>query len=462
MSLRKKAKIIWAIVAIALFVVGTTGGYLTGYRIGYEKGYEEGLAAVVPIKPIAVRVGIVADLTGKFSKEGIDIWRAAQLAAKEINEAGGVWLKEFGTYGILDLYVGDTESTKEGGIRALEKLILVDKVDFLVGGYSSAIVLACSPVAVEHKVPWIVTGAVSPLVTRRTDIDTSWIFHHIAVAPIMGRNTIFWAHDHLRPALIEKFKLPADYKLKVAIMHVDDPFGKDTAAGAIEAVPKENLAIELVAVEKFPPPTTMFIELLTKIKATDPDLLLVIAHIVHNIAIWPQARRDVGLTCFIVTTENNDDAAFYTGIGEWGDYMFLQSRWSTYTVPRGPTHERCIAFKEAYKKMWGEYPGMMGAVTYEGVYILAEALKMAGTIDRAKVVKALGELEMPEICQLVEGGKIFFTKDYREVPIRHFVQQLYYDPAIKETRPVVIWPADVMEPDAKIIIPAWFRPPKPG
>jgi len=65
-----------------------------------------------------------------------------------------------------------------GGQKAATKLITDDKVDILVGGYSSAVTSAYEQTVAEYSVPFVVTGASSPIITHRTDINTSYVFHH--------------------------------------------------------------------------------------------------------------------------------------------------------------------------------------------------------------------------------------------------------------------------------------------
>ena len=118
------------------------------------------------------------------------MWQSAQVAADKINADGGVTLKD-GTKAQLKLIVGDDESTQTGGQKAATKLITEDKVDILVGGYSSAVTSSYEQTIAEFKVPYIVTGASSPIITHRTDIDTSLCLPQLP------------DHRHLRPVYHE-------------------------------------------------------------------------------------------------------------------------------------------------------------------------------------------------------------------------------------------------------------------
>ena len=90
---------------------------------------------------------------------GIGIHNAMRMAVEEINAAGGIHGKK------LELFIGDTEGKPEPGISALKKLVLDDKVDVLIGSYSTGVCLALQPYLAKYKVPFITTGAASKTLT---------------------------------------------------------------------------------------------------------------------------------------------------------------------------------------------------------------------------------------------------------------------------------------------------------
>src|SRR5665647_2263827 len=136
-----------------------------------------------------LKLGVVASMTGPASTTGKDVWQSAQLAADEINARGGVFVKSLGKNVTIELVQGDDESTREGGIKAVTKMITDDRVDVLTGGFSSAVVTAHQSIVAEKRVPYIITGASSPTITRRTDIDTSTMFHHCPTTDDYGAKT---------------------------------------------------------------------------------------------------------------------------------------------------------------------------------------------------------------------------------------------------------------------------------
>ena len=90
---------------------------------------------------------------------GIGIHNAAKMAVDEINEAGGIEGKK------LELFIGDTEGKPEKGITAMKKLVLEDKVDVLVGCYSSGVALALQPFLPKYKIVYLASGTASIALT---------------------------------------------------------------------------------------------------------------------------------------------------------------------------------------------------------------------------------------------------------------------------------------------------------
>lgn len=99
---------------------------------------------------------------------------------------------------------------------------------------------------------------------------------------------------------------------------------------------------------------------------------------------------------------------------------------------------------------------MMGASTYEGVYIAAQAVEKAGTLDKIQVKDALDTLAMPEIIEVMKDETISFTTDFREAQFKLYMEQLFWDESVNGLRPLIVWPNDLKETD--FTIPDWFTP----
>jgi branched-chain amino acid transport system substrate-binding protein len=406
-----------------------------------------------------IKIGVVAPLTGGASKTGLDMWQAAELAKDEINAQGGVNVN--GVPMQIKLIQGDTGTSPETGVKVVTKLITEDEVDLLIGGFSSGITYADSVVAAEHKVPFIITGASSPIITHRTDIDTSYFFHQCQCPTTddYGESTILFVDEVVKPEIYERFNFAEDRPLRLAVLYQDSAYGSGVYDGITKTIEKNDLNMEVVKAEKFKMSETDFRTVLTVIKAANPDVVYPAAFVNEQTVIVTQGRRDVGLDTIYLSVECNDDPDYYTGVERWGEYSIQESRFSPYTIPAGDIHDAVVQYKEDFEAKWGVAPSMMGASTYEGVYIAAEAIKNAGTVDKEKVREALVALEMPQIVEAMQNGVITFSPDYRESKFELYMQQLIWEESVGETRPMIVWPDSVKETD--FVLPDWYEPGSP-
>ncbi len=406
----------------------------------------------------ALKVGVVASMTGPSSTTGKDVWQSAELAADEINAKGGVYVKELGKSIPIVLVQGDDESTREGGQKAVSRMITQDNVDMLVGGFSSAVVSAHQSIVAEHNVPYIITGASTPVITRRTDVNTSFMFHHAPTTDDSGSQTTLFIDQIIRPAINAKFGYSADRPLRLAVLYQDSPYGKGHLEAVKNTISNSSLNIKVVADESFKMGESDFRTALTSIKSADPDVVYVAAFLNEQIPVETQALRDVDLKKIFIAIEPNDDPDFYKGVGKYGEYSIIQSRFSPYTVPKGPTEAATKKFVTDFDKKYGGFPGMMGVATYEGVYIGAKAVENAGTLNKPAVRNAIAGLQMPQMVEAMKGQTINFSKDYRESKFDLTMEQLIWDPAVNETRPKIVSPSNLKETD--FVLPDWFVPAK--
>lgn len=116
---------------------------LLGGAASLAAGVLPHLAAAQESGPI--RLGVLIPLTGSTSQFGASMGKAAQLAADEINAAGGVKGRK------IEILVEDDQSNPEAAVRAARKLLDVDKVIAICGTYASAVTSAVAPLCWESK-----------------------------------------------------------------------------------------------------------------------------------------------------------------------------------------------------------------------------------------------------------------------------------------------------------------------
>ena len=99
-----------------------------------------------------VKVGLATSLSGKYETFGTEQSRGVKMWVEDMNERGALLGRP------VELIIYDNESDRETCARLYEKLITEDKVDLLIGPYSSGMTLAARPVVEKHNFPLMVEG----------------------------------------------------------------------------------------------------------------------------------------------------------------------------------------------------------------------------------------------------------------------------------------------------------------
>ena len=127
-------------------------------------------------KPILI--GLIAGTTGAYGSTGVAVVNGAQLAVDKINAAGGVMGRQ------LEMVVADETENPEQGISAVRKLTTDERVDVLIGGYASGVVLAEMPHAAQSETIYLGVGAASPSITAKVKSDYPNFKYFFRVSPV--------------------------------------------------------------------------------------------------------------------------------------------------------------------------------------------------------------------------------------------------------------------------------------
>lgn len=292
-----------------------------------------------------IKIGVAEALTGNASQYGVPIRKGFELAAREINAAGGV-------NGVkLVLVVEDEQGRKEEAINVFKKLIFQDRVLMLFGPTLSNSAQASNPVAQSAKV--VVFGT-----SNTADGITS-----------IG-NYVF------RNSVTEADILPVTLKLaarktglrKVAVLYGNDDIftksGYDNFAKALRA-----LKIPVTTIETFAKGDVDFKPQLTKIKASDPDAIVLSALIAEGAPIMVQARQ-LGIRLPFIGGNGMNSPRIFKLAKDSSDDLWVGSPWS---VENSAAENK--RFITAYQKAYNALPDQFAAQAYDAMYILVQGLK---------------------------------------------------------------------------------------
>ena len=228
----------------------------------------------------ALKIGVVYDLTGPFAGGGSELhYLGAKIIIDWFNQQGGI-----DGYKVAPIYA-DAQSKPDVAINEAVRLIEQEKVDMLLGFYSSA---ECVPAAARveqfKKFMWITTCIASPVLEGR---NLQYVFR----PQPYGRQWGLTSTEMV--AAYSKAQLGKDPKgLKVAIIHEDGAYGTDVAKGTAEGATEAGF--QVVVNEGYSASAPDLSSLVTKLKRGQPD---VIFHTGYNpdITLFLRQARELGL-----------------------------------------------------------------------------------------------------------------------------------------------------------------------
>jgi branched-chain amino acid transport system substrate-binding protein len=402
----------------------------------------------------SIKIGLVAPMSTSI---GQDMYNAAQMAINEINDAGGVQVSGWNTKVNLTLVTVNTlnDADPAAAKTAVTQAVESEQVDMLIGGYGSAATLADEVVAIDNKVPYIITGASNQLVTRRgpqgdyggagptgqysiqDPEGVSYMFHYCTTTYDYAKTVVDFFAQEMKPMVAP------DRNFSLALYYRDDSFGNAVEQAAKYWIQNESLPINIVADRKHPTSATTFQTDLTVIKQANPDAVFVADNPDKTPLVISQGWNDVGLKSVYVAVENNQDPTFYNLLGAIGDGQLLESKMDPFQVPSYSSAVQ--TYSEKFNQTYHVMPGMMGVDTYDAFYIAKDAIQRAGTIDKAAVRTAIEETNMDQRLLLTQSGKIQFSTgvNYHEIGPVTFMEQLKWNSQTSQLQSQIVWPASV-------------------
>lgn len=215
----------------------------------------------------AVKIGVVAPLTGPAAISGIALQQGMQLAAKEWNEMGGVTID--GQKVPVTLAFEDSQSRPEVGVSAAAKLVSSDKIDLLIGeAFHSSVTMAVKDLASQYKVPILSGEPVSSEISKKIKANPD-------------RYALFWKGDFDSEAYADAVtglykNIEADgsfkpTKYKIAFVIEDPDYGRSNETLIAAQFAKNGWSVS--DVETVPVSHSDFYPQLTRLRADEPGVV---------------------------------------------------------------------------------------------------------------------------------------------------------------------------------------------
>ena len=399
---------------------------LAGLLAALSIGVTPGVQAQAPL-----RVGASLSQTGQFTPLALKQLRGYQLCVKHANDKGGVLGRR------VELVVEDDQSEAAAAARIYQKLITQDKVDAVLGPYSSPLTDTVADLTEKHRMVMVAPAAAATSIFKK------------------GRKFIFMVLSPGETYFEGLIDMAARRGLKtVAILHEDTIFPKAIAQGAVDLTKKRGLRV--VHLEGYPKGTTDFIPLLAKVASSNPDVLMAATYFDDAVGITLRMKEANVNPKMFGLTAGADLPTFYELVGRSADFVYGATQWTPelatlvrggQLVPVARRYPGAREFVEAHRK---EFPGVEISYHTAGGYgacqVLMEGIRRAGSLDGERLRKAMLNLDM----NTVYGA---FKVDHDGVQIGHKMLIFQW----QDGKKAIVWPDELASDAPRFPTPPWSQ-----
>jgi branched-chain amino acid transport system substrate-binding protein len=318
-----------------------------------------------------IKIGVIAEAQ---AVAGSSIPQAAQLAADEINAAGGVNGQK------IEIVSYDNHSSAAESVRAFQRAANEDHVNAVIASYISEVVLALEPWTGRLKTVMVTPGAASDVITQNIAKDydhLKYTFHGYLTSTSIADLVCAAAKDLLSTQLHLK---------STVVMSEDAAWTTPLDAEYLKCLPEAGLKV--LDHIRLSPDTTDFTPIFNKIEGQKPDVILTgISHVgVQPTVQWKQ--QEVPVPMFGISSQATN-SSFWNDTNGAVEGVLYQA----VSGPDVAVTPKTLPFVNAFKTKFGNFPSYAGYTAYDEVYYIADAIKRAGSTDPDKLVAALEQTD---------------------------------------------------------------------
>jgi branched-chain amino acid transport system substrate-binding protein len=306
-----------------------------------------------------IKIGTTQSLTGHYMEFGTEQLRGLQMWVADINARGSLLGQR------VELVHYDDGSRNARSVEGYTKLIEQDKVDFLVGPYSSALTLKASAVAEQYNIPMVASAASADEIWSR------------GFKNIFGTDTPASKYLDMGTDVMQQLGAST-----MAVVYAKTPFAEDVVARMNASA--SEVGLRIVFEEAYAPAELDFTDLAKRLGKVDADVVLGISYLNDSVALT-RALKQAGvkpkMLAFTVGPALSEfgellgpDAEGVVGIVQW-----LRS------IPLPGAQD----FAYRYRKRYGNNPGVYAAIGYSTGQVIENAVRLAGTTEHDAVREQL-------------------------------------------------------------------------
>jgi branched-chain amino acid transport system substrate-binding protein len=323
--------------------------------------------SILRAQAAAVKIGVLHPVSGALSYSGQQGRLGATMAIEDVNASGGI--KALGG-AKFDPMLGDAQSTPDGGNAEVEKMNAAG-VCTVVGGYASAICLSASQTAARYDLPYVVdVGVVDSIVTRGLKNTFRFGPGFGVIAKTALENLVTINDQAGKPAKT------------VIIVHEDSAFGAGLAKLLNAQLPDRGF--QVLETISHPTPTREFENVVLKIKAQNPDLVIPANYYNEYVLLartmQQQRVRPKGI--YSVLGGAASSYKFVKEFPEAAQYIMDCNHWFD------PKNPKALDLKKRVENK-GQFYTYEVYMNYSCILLLADAIERAASTDRAKITESL-------------------------------------------------------------------------
>lgn len=324
-----------------------------------------------------IKIGLPAAFTGPVTVPGSSMRAAAEIAVEEINADGGVDVE--GKNYKLELVTADTKCDPAEAANAMQQLLTLDKVDYLVGGLCSTDVVASMALAQTAKVPYLITAAsTSEIFQTIADKQYNYLFQFSPNDALVATATAQAMDELLHPRTL-------------AILAEDTAAGRYQTQFVKDYFKQHAPDVDILSTDFVPQTAGTLLPQLTKLKRTKPDVVQAFFAGVNNNTLAeeiPQVGLDLSQTMLMAAGTEFARADFISKYPKVTENALVAVRWT----PDMAT-DKTDVFRDKFRAKADRDVDMFALQEYDGIYTLVAALRDAAGTDADSVAEALESVE---------------------------------------------------------------------
>jgi branched-chain amino acid transport system substrate-binding protein len=302
---------------------------------------------------------------GTLSKNGID------LAISMINQRGGI--KSLGGAKLAPIYA-DSAGKPETGVTEIERLIVKDKVNALLGPYNSNVAAPTAEVAEKYSMPYMLTNAVADEIMKK------------------GYKYVWRANQSSSGNAIDLIGFLTDVGKQtgkpvksIALVYENTDWGTSSAEALEQAAKGAGIAV--VAAMDYPANTADMTSIVVKLKSVNPDVVIPMSYL-NDALLFTRTAAEMRMNAAILAGGGGYSApAFVEKAGKSADYVMTLSGWDPDIL--GAKSEASKQLNDTYKAKYGSDFSEYSANAWMSAMVLFNAIERAGSLNNDAIKAAM-------------------------------------------------------------------------